>query len=206
MQHFDFIDIGTSDFDYTIPNNNQFGIYVEPIKYYIDKIPNYPNTIKLQVAISETNANVDIFYLDPNFILNHNLPKYLKGCNAINKIHPTIISECKRKNINYLDGLITDHVECISFKNLVLDYEISNIDSLKIDTEGGDCEIVAQVINLHIKNILSVRQIIFESNSLTPIDTINKTYNLLEKNNWTLTKKYKGSNTMCINKDYKCQI
>ena len=51
MQHFDFIDIGTSDFDYTIPNNNQFGIYVEPIKYYIDKIPNYPNTIKLQVAI-----------------------------------------------------------------------------------------------------------------------------------------------------------
>ena len=51
--YIDFIDIGTSDFRYTIPKEGECGIYVEPIKFYLDKIPDYDCTKKFQGAVME---------------------------------------------------------------------------------------------------------------------------------------------------------
>ena len=45
--HFDFIEIGTSDFDTLIEDASEStrGISIEPIKYYLDRLPNKENVI-----------------------------------------------------------------------------------------------------------------------------------------------------------------
>lgn len=44
----DFIEIGTSDFDTIIQSNTyKHGLSIEPIKYYIDRLPNKEGVKKL---------------------------------------------------------------------------------------------------------------------------------------------------------------
>jgi hypothetical protein len=50
MTFYDFIEIGTSDFDTEIEKkDNKIGISIEPIKYYLDRVTNKPNCIKLNI-------------------------------------------------------------------------------------------------------------------------------------------------------------
>lgn len=193
---YDFIDIGTSDFDYTVPKNSEYGIYIEPIKFYLDKIPNYANTIKLNVAISNDNCISKIYYLSTNFIKKNKLPSYLKGCNKINDIHPTIIRECNKKNINYIDNILIEEIKCITLKNVINQYNINHICMLKIDTEGNDSDIVKQALCLQNQGII-INKIIFENNELSDKKSINQILNFLSCNNWKVTLKYKRYNVLC---------
>ena len=85
----DFLEIGTSDVDTLIQecDDNTVGISVEPIKYYIDKLPNKKNVIKVNSAITgdnvPKNTKIKIFYIPFDIIINENLPIYLRGCNSI---------------------------------------------------------------------------------------------------------------------------
>ena len=47
-KHYDFIEIGTSDFDTLIETSNDdtVGISIEPINYYINRLPNKKNIVK----------------------------------------------------------------------------------------------------------------------------------------------------------------
>ena len=85
MSNFSFVDIGTSDFRYTIPNNNEFGIYVEPIDFYLDSIEDYPNTIKARLAITDKDGTVPIYFVPPDAIKKYDLPFFIRGCNKEEK-------------------------------------------------------------------------------------------------------------------------
>ena len=64
MVFYDFIEIGTSDFDTEIQkNDNKCGVSIEPIKYYLDKLPNKENCIKLNMGISNYNGKCVVNYL-----------------------------------------------------------------------------------------------------------------------------------------------
>ena len=77
MKKLDFIEIGTSDFQ-TLTQScspNEMGIAIEPIKYYLDRLPNKPNVIKINAAIvgDENLKEVDVYYVSDENQAKHNL-------------------------------------------------------------------------------------------------------------------------------------
>jgi hypothetical protein len=75
LKHYDFVEIGTSDFDTLIQicDENTVGISVEPIKYYLDRLPNKSNVIKLQSALSTNDGECDVYYISDDDIQKHSL-------------------------------------------------------------------------------------------------------------------------------------
>ena len=138
----DLIEIGTSDYDTLISSasDESYGITIEPLKLYLDKLPNKKNILKLNCAISmDDNEKEDyIFYLDPNDIKNY--PMWLRGCNQFGDFH----HEHKKHNLTHL--VKKQKVKLIPIKNILLKYKIRKIKLLKIDTEGFDIFILENLI------------------------------------------------------------
>ena len=138
IKHYDFIEIGTSDFDTLIEtsNDNAVGISIEPIKYYINRLPDKQNIIKVQAALSTTDGEVDVYYIEDSKIEENNLPWWVRGSNSINNPHPFAIKELGEELYNSL--VTIEKVPTISWKTLIDTYNVGSVDYLKIDTEGHD--------------------------------------------------------------------
>jgi len=138
IKNYDFIEIGTSDFDTLIEtsNDNTVGISIEPIKYYINRLPDKQNIIKVQAALSTTDGEVDVYYIEDSKIEVNNLPWWVRGSNSINNPHPFAIKELGEELYNSL--VTIEKVPTISWKTLIDSYNVGSVDYLKIDTEGHD--------------------------------------------------------------------
>lgn len=164
--HYDFIEIGTSDFDTLIEeaNNLTKGISIEPIKYYIEKLPNKRNVKKVQAAMSDKNGKLDIYYIDDVHIDEYNLPWWVRGSNSVNGPHPFAIKEIGEELYNNL--VTIEEVPTITWSDLIIQYNIKSIDYLKIDTEGYDHVILNEYLNICDKNPeLLANKIKFECHS-----------------------------------------
>lgn len=175
---FDFIDIGTADFDVAdgkFQDDKKY-ILIEPIKFYLDKLPNKENIIKVNSAISDSLKEVDIFYLKEEDIIKYNLPWWLRGCNSIEKMHPTVLSLLKQNNIS--ENIISNNkIKTITFEDLINQFKIKFIDQLKIDTEGHDHFILKDVLKNIEKKEIKINKIIFEYNSLSNKEYLDKLIN-----------------------------
>jgi len=160
---YDFVEIGTSDFETEIENasDDTIGLSIEPIKYYLDKLPNKKNVKKLNIAISEDEkSDIPIYYIPDHIIEEHKLPTWFKGCNTINKLHPLHILH----GVSHLCNI--DKIQTISMTTLFYQNNIRNIKYLKIDTEGHDTMILRSLYD-HIKSLPTIfypKKIKFESN------------------------------------------
>ena len=135
---YDFIEIGTSDFDTLIETatDETLGISIEPIGYYINRLPDKANVIKVQAALSTEDGEVDVYYIDDWKIEENNLPWWVRGSNSINNPHPFSIKELGEELYNSL--VTIEKVPTISWKTLIDTYGVESIGYLKIDTEGHD--------------------------------------------------------------------
>ena len=96
---YDFIEIGTSDFDTLLQEStDELGLSIEPLKIYLDNLPNKDNVIKVNCAISDKDGLVDVYWIDPKDIEIYNLPGWLKGCNSIIEPHPSTVKELKDRS------------------------------------------------------------------------------------------------------------
>jgi FkbM family methyltransferase len=192
--HYDFIEIGTSDFRTLIQtcNDNEIGLSIEPIKMYLDNLPNKPNVTKVNCAISNENGSIDVYYVKPDDIIKYNLPHWVRGCNSINKPHPTVLNLLGNKH----DIVITkESVKVLNWLKLIEMYHIETIGYLKIDTEGHDGLILDDYYKVCLNdNKLLANTIIFENNILS-----NSELNNIVINNF-LKLGYKGEK---IGEDYK---
>lgn len=186
--NYDFIEIGTSDFETLIQTStNEIGLSIDAVSLYLDRLPNKEGVTKLNYAISNYSGETQVYYVYPEDIEKHNLPWYLKGCNSIGEPHPVTLRELKERNLEYL--LNVDRVKVLTWKDLVKKYHIDSVKTLKIDAEGHDIVIVNDI--LEGGHNVYPETIIFESNELTPdqsrIDTINKAksvgYSFVDFNN-----------------------
>jgi hypothetical protein len=160
---YDFIEIGTSDFDTLLESRQgEIGISIEPLKFYLDNLPDKDNVIKLNCAISDKNDVVDVYWIDPIDIENYNLPGWLRGCNSIVDPHPSAIKELKDRNIEH----IYKKTQCksLTWESIVDIYDIKYVNYLKIDTEGHDYIIINNILN---SNSVLPKKILFENNILT---------------------------------------
>lgn len=181
---YDFVEIGTSDFGTLLQtHNNQIGLSIEPLKIYLDNLPNKDNVTKVNCAVSDKDGMVSIFWIDPSDIEKYNLPHWLKGCNSIQKPHPTAINHLKKQNLEHIYK--QTECECLTWSTIIDRYDIDYVEYLKIDTEGHDCVIINNILDV---NSVLPKKILFESNVLTSSDTINVTIHRLKQNGYIIIK------------------
>ena len=186
---YDFIEIGTSDFDTLLQTTErQTGLSVEPVKFYLDRLPKNSHIIKVNCAISDKNSTTNVFCVKPEDIDEYGLSWFLKGCNSIIRPHSVTERELKEKNLEFL--LNQTECEMITWDKLTERYDIESVDLLKIDTEGHDCVIINNILDSKIQ--ILPKKIWFEANELTNPKFVEKTvkrlekfgYSIVEYNNW----------------------
>jgi hypothetical protein len=185
----DFIEIGTSDFEAEIQKNDlKKGFSIEPIKYYLDRLPDKKDCVKMNIAVSNYDGNVSVNYLSVENIKKLNLPDWVRGCNSINSFHPTVSKLLSEKQIDIKDIITSNIVECKSLLTIISENKVSGIYYLKIDTEGHDTTILEHFYTNVSDNSNLPHVILFESNSLSERDRIIETIENLEKKGYELVK------------------
>jgi FkbM family methyltransferase len=173
-----------------ITSHNTKGILIEPIKdYYLklcDNYKNYPNIIKLNVAIHPTEKEVRIFRVRPEF--EADLPEWANGIASLNKEHHLKLGIPS-------EAIVEEIVQAISFSELIRDfYSFPEIDLIQIDTEGFDFEILKMIdFSKYKPNIIK-----FENCNLT-VEDYNSAKQLLKKNGYILITL--GNDTIALNKN-----
>lgn len=153
---YSIVEIGTSDFRTTAGDFEEHGLYIEPVKLYFDRLPECK---KVNCAISNYEGKEYIYYIPLELIENKelNLPNWLRGCNSFGKIHPTILKNGWEKYVQ------KDVIDVRRIKDVLDEYDVTDINILKIDTEGHDVIILKDFLNT--VNFLP-EVIIFEANEL----------------------------------------
>jgi hypothetical protein len=163
---YDFIEIGTSNFDTLIQAADDFavGISIEPIKYYLDSLPGRANVKKLNVAVSKTDCagQLDVYFVPESVIVANQLPAWLRGCNAVGEYH------FQHTELGITDLVVKQSVPVVPIADIFNTNDVTELDYLKIDTEGSDCAIMEQLYRFLRLEPRSrwPRRILFESNEL----------------------------------------
>lgn len=177
----DIVEIGTSNFNTEAGKIN--GLFVEPIKEYFDSLP---DCLKENVAVSNKEGSIDIYHIPLDVINKNNIPKGLRGCNSVGKPHQTVIK------MGYGDYLIKTKVKVVRIKTLLDKHNITDIDFLKVDTEGHD----TIILNDYLDTVdFLPRKIQFEANVLSDLVEVFK-----------LVDRLKGLGYICnkVQEDYVC--
>lgn len=173
------IEIGTSDFRTSAGNID--GVFIEPIKYYFDRLP---KCNKENVAISNYEGSVDAYYITDREIELYKLPDWLRGCSTIKNIHPTLKRNLEKRNIP-LSIVKTEKVRVVRIKSIIEKYNIEYLDLLKVDTEGHD----AVILNDYLDTVSFLpKVIIFESNGLVHKSDVKSLIERLTSLNYEISK------------------
>lgn len=194
MPHYNFIEIGTSNFGTLIEkaSDDTVGLSVEPITPYLDQLPNKKNVKKINVAVSYDNidSEVDIYFIPESVIKENNLKRDLVGCNSINDYHPA--------HLQYKNLVETKKIRQIPIGLLFNNNDVKSVDLLKIDTEGGDSKILTHLFYFLKDKSKSFwpKTITFESNKLTPKKDVDDVIELYESQGYTLIRRNKFNTTL----------
>ena len=175
------VEIGTSDFRTNAGIED--GLFIEPVKPYFDRLP---ECRKENIAISNRVGEIHIFYIEPKDIEELGLPNWTRGCNSVNKPHPTV----EKLLFNKLGVLGKEKIKKSLVKvdriaNVLKRHNIKKFRELKIDTEGHDTIIV----NDYLDTVSFLPSVIkFEANELTKRQDLDKTIRRLEKYGYEVRK------------------
>jgi len=171
--HYDFIEIGTSDFDTEIERARLYdrGISIDPILYYLNKLPNKQFVHKVLAAVSDNDDTVKSYYIPEETIQKYNWPWWLRGCNSIKEYHETGLEYILKQKLNPEDIFVENIVNQYSVKTLFEMYQVSSINFLKIDTEGHDNIIINNYLDWAIKNNVFAKEVMFEISLATTQET-----------------------------------
>lgn len=175
--HYNFIEIGTSDFDTLIQTcePGTIGLSIEPLKIYLDNLPEVEGVTKLNYAISDFDGEISVYWVDPETIENLGLPNWVRGCNSVDKPHQTVVNLLTDLGLG--SAYRVDTCPCLTWNTLVKTHEISKVDLLKIDTEGHDAVILNQIADSQLT--IFPKKIVFEKNELSDHSLLDQSINKL---------------------------
>lgn len=185
-EHFNFIEIGTCDFDTEIAaaSPTAKGLSVEPVGRYLNALPSPPNVIKLTEAVSDREGFCEAVFVSREDIVKYDLPTWLAGCTRIDDIHPIIQGYLNSKQLP-LERLQRERVPMTTLDRLYERFNIGSVGYLKIDTEGHDTVILdgfARDFATCARDRSRLPQkIFFESNSNTPTEKLEHTLTLYQR-------------------------
>jgi hypothetical protein len=161
---FDFVDIGTCDFNTSasevLKDDRAKVLLIEPLKFYLDRLPVHDNILKSNVAIGNQRGVASVFYLEEQTILEYGLPDWLKGCSTLGRPHWLAIDNLNQKGLSH-DLIKQQQINIVTFKDLCEVFDIQSIGKLTIDTEGHDHLILPDVYEKVISGF-DIKTIIFE--------------------------------------------
>lgn len=181
-----FIDIGCGPFDVSSDNygTGVKGMYVEPIKQFLDVLPGSNSIDKVNVAITDFigEQEMDVWMLDKPIkyytkdqLINARKIIEKKGISSapldyiIHQGGGTFIEN--RDSIPYEATKI--NVKCITLKKLIDDYNIEEVDHIKIDVEGHENIVLKQLLNIMRTTDFKINNILqFEWNDLSDRDEL----------------------------------
>ncbi len=143
-----FVQIGANDgvyrdplFEFVTKHHDQIaGLALEPMQETFQKLQanyaKYPHVTPVNAAIHTTEKQIDIHKVDPAYL--GKLPEWARGIASFDKEH------YKALNVP-AEAMITETVRCLTFDELVRQYDVEHIDLLQIDTEGYDAEIIKSI-------------------------------------------------------------
>lgn len=187
---YDFIEIGTSDFDTEIQkNDSRVGLSIEPVKYYLERLPNRTRCKKLNMAVSNYNGTGKVFFVNDANIQKYKLPNWVRGCNTINSYHKTVCNLLEKNKLSVEENIDSYEINIQTLYTIFLENKVEFVYYLKIDTEGHDVVILKKFCEDIVKNGHFPHVILFESNELTTrkdLDEIielygQKGYDLIER-------------------------
>lgn len=170
LGHINYIEIGTSDFNTELQESppGRVGLSVEPIKFYLDKLPNKDGCYKVNSAVSSTSGFIDIYYVKEEDITKYRLPVWARGCNSVGTYHKTIHDIVVRMGHDPAEVFTVDQVPVMTYPELIEMYGVTGVDLLKIDTEGHDCIVLESYIEACVTDPQQMADSIkFECNVLT---------------------------------------
>jgi FkbM family methyltransferase len=168
--HYSFIEIGTSDFDTLLQTatDDQRGLSIDPLQFYLDNLPNKPNCKKQCAAISDHCGEIDIYHVPLTTIRSLNLPEWVRGCNHVGSPHATVVTLLQNRGLDPEQVIMKDRVTVKDVATLFAENNVQSVNTLKIDTEGHDCIILKNYIqycSTHPRAFATT--IHFETNVLT---------------------------------------
>jgi len=184
---YDFIEIGTSDFDTLIQEADdlKIGLSIEPISKYLKALPNPAGVTKVNAAVSDKDGKIDIYYISDDKISEHGLPYYIRGCNSVDRPHNFSIKQIGEELYNEL--VTIEEVPTVSWTTLIETYNIGTIKYLKVDTEGHEFQILSSYFEACKKNPeLYADKILFEYNENSNPEDIENMLNGLS--NYEITR------------------
>lgn len=145
------VNIGAMDgvmFDELIGYSTMYnfkGLYVEPIPYLYKKLKNNigPENLFENSAISTYNGEIEMLMIEPDAIDSGKVHSCFYGMSSVYPPKNGLSSEGDKPIVDKYGKKIT--VPCITFKTLVEKHSLTNIDLLKLDTEGHDYSIFDQI-------------------------------------------------------------
>ena len=143
-----------NDFLFTNIKDDITYILIEPVPYLFNELcnnyKNNKNVILLNIAISDYDGHLDLYIpsLNNNFNI---LPSYANQLASVNEHHLKM----------HVPDIIVDKItcKCITINQLIKEYNITTLDSIYIDTEGHDYDIL---MNLDLSNVKPYN-IVFEN-------------------------------------------
>lgn len=165
----DFVEIGTSDFDSLAQQCTDAaqGMSVEPVRYYLDRLPSRPGLLKICAAVGSPRGDTQVFYVPDHVIQQHALPDWMRGCNSVGDYH------WQHRALALQHLVRRDTVPRLPLGEILRQHDVTELDFLKLDTEGQDSHILLEFWPWAQQHLLPGR-IQFESNELTPQDMINR--------------------------------
>ena len=168
MVHYNFIEIGTSNFSTEIQKSclGKRGLSVDALQHYLDDLPNPEGVEKYCAIISDEDKPSGAFWgVSLENIKKYGLPTWARGCNNYgDKPHRTISRILTKKGLDPNSIFTRSEVEVISFSKLISDRSVTECDYLKVDTEGHDTFIIKNML----KTDLRPKEVEYENNCLTP--------------------------------------
>ena len=168
------IEVGTSDF--RTQAGKVEGLFIEPVKEHFERLG---DCLKENVAVSNYEGEIDIYYIPSKVIEKNKLPNWVRGCNSVNEPHQTITE------MGWGQYVVKDTVKVVRIASLIAKHGINQIDFLKIDTEGHDTIILNDFLDT--VDILP-NKIQFECNILSNTTDVIKTVNRLHQLGYKCTQ------------------
>lgn len=171
----DFMEIGTSDFNTLVQkaDDSIVGLSVDPVAIYLDKLPSKKNCRKINAAISDRDGEIAVHFLTPDTIKRLDLPAWVKGCNSIGAMHPSVERILTKRGLSPQDIVCSVSVPMHRLTTFLDREGVTGLYFLKIDTEGHDDIILNDFLSTAPLSLLP-HKLLFESNVLCDNDRIHQ--------------------------------
>ena len=197
--HYEFVEIGTSDFDTELQRARGFdrGLSVDPLLVYLNKLPSKDGVHKVLGAVSGTDGWVDCYYIPEDDIRSLGLPWWLRGGNSVMSMHPTGVAILKNAGLEPEMVFKSCRVPMYTVKTLFEMYQVSSLGFLKVDTEGHDGVVLNSYMDWLACGGARAKQVLFESNVLIDKEVVDRVIERMTASGYVLVSRGEDTVMRC---------